>query len=422
MRRLLMTAAFTLAFVFVGAAALPTPEARAETYVYYYDSHPIPDAFGGGFCYEEGAHYHVYAPVDLDFYSYHDGYYVFTGDPWFYGYSGDLYWYYDAHPVSLYWGVDVCYIVGPHRHWYTPHHNHSSWYRTGGYYYYRGDFPRHYRASRHVRLERRYPTRYRHYAERAPRTPPPARPPAADRVRSRRDDRPRYGGQAAPAPRASQAPDRPSYGGERGARSGDAARRDGDRPAARRDGDRTPARRDGDRPSYSGRPGRDQGTPPAASDPRKPPRGMAPTPDGRAPAAAPTKPPRGGTPGAGAVRRTTPERAPSKPQPAAVGRSPRATPSPSYMRKPTMRKPTGTTPSPRSTVTTRPRTAPQPTTTYRRTQIQRSRTPAMTGGTPSAKKRYYSPPSRSGGSRPAIRGGGGRAPSKPARGGGGRRR
>lgn len=123
--------------------------AAAQHYVYYHGLHPIPEAFGGEYCDTEEVHPHEYVPVEVDYFTLQDGVYYFIGDP---GEEVEvqLYWYDYHHPVPVLWGGGLCYIVGPHRHWWRPHvavHYHS----VNGRYVYRGPWPRHYRAGRRVK-------------------------------------------------------------------------------------------------------------------------------------------------------------------------------------------------------------------------------------------------------------------------------
>src|SRR4051812_35685398 len=40
----------------------PAPEPLVENAVAYYGAHPIPDAYGGGWCLVDGAHLHPFGP------------------------------------------------------------------------------------------------------------------------------------------------------------------------------------------------------------------------------------------------------------------------------------------------------------------------------------------------------------------------
>lgn len=383
----LVTIAALAAFACV---ALPAGEAQAHEYYYYHGPHPIPEAWGGGWCDAEGPHYHEFAPVDIEFYEYIEGYYVFVGDPWFSGYDGPLYWYYGPHPVYTPWGTVVCYIDGPHLWYAPPPVTTVGWYYTDGYYYYRGAWPAHYRSHYRMHLSHYYPRRYDYYRRHAPPGQPPHRPGRSDRVsahperhggdgraprtratpppRSGRDraDSPRYGGRSGDSPRyGGRSGDTPRYGG----RSGDLPRSPGRTPRAtpapdrRRDVPRAP---DG----YSGR--KPSSRKPAAS--RRTDTGRKPT-ARPAPSYRSTKP--GAAPGRSGRLKTRPGRS---------GGTPAGTPSKRY-RTPTRRK--ATTPS------------------YRRTKYHGPARPAITGGTSTRKKKKsYSTRKPSRGSKPKLRRGG----------------
>lgn len=87
--------------------------------------HPIPKSQGGGICYIEGPHVHVYAADKLE-YREHGPDHVFVGDPVAYGFDGTRYSYNGPHPIE----IDVfddgppeteyCYLRGPHFHSFAP--------------------------------------------------------------------------------------------------------------------------------------------------------------------------------------------------------------------------------------------------------------------------------------------------------------
>jgi hypothetical protein len=103
---------FILLLALLGFAA--TAEAR---HVRFLGPHPIAAKYGGGYCYLEVPHLHIYAPDHPALYQQVGDQYVFTGDPVPFGYDGDRFQYYGHHPVP---GVDgvYCYIDGPHFHPY----------------------------------------------------------------------------------------------------------------------------------------------------------------------------------------------------------------------------------------------------------------------------------------------------------------
>jgi hypothetical protein len=114
---------------FAGVLALGRVASAKQ--VRYVGVHPIAADVGGGFCYIEVPHIHVYTPAKAEvLYREHDGGHFFVGDPVPYGYEGPKHAYYGPHPIP----VDVvleeseldgdeieyCYLDGPHYHYYTP--------------------------------------------------------------------------------------------------------------------------------------------------------------------------------------------------------------------------------------------------------------------------------------------------------------
>jgi hypothetical protein len=87
--------------------------------------HPIPKSEGGGMCYIEGPHVHIYTANKLEYRTHGDDH-VFVGDPVAYGYDGPKYAYKGPHPVQVEAvvggdpAVDYCYITGPHYHYFAP--------------------------------------------------------------------------------------------------------------------------------------------------------------------------------------------------------------------------------------------------------------------------------------------------------------
>lgn len=115
MRRILLGVAGALALAGVATAA------RAKQ-VRYVGIHPIVKAEGGGLCYIEAPHVHLY-PADAVQYREHDGDFFFVGDPVAFGYDGPRHTYKGHHPIQ----VDVvvadespdlefCYLDGAHYH------------------------------------------------------------------------------------------------------------------------------------------------------------------------------------------------------------------------------------------------------------------------------------------------------------------
>lgn len=88
-RSLFIAVALTIS-VFTGA----TVAARADRVrqVHYVGVHPIPKDQGGGLCYIEGPHIHVYAAPNAKVqFRDHRGAYFFSGDPVAYGWDGPRY-------------------------------------------------------------------------------------------------------------------------------------------------------------------------------------------------------------------------------------------------------------------------------------------------------------------------------------------
>jgi hypothetical protein len=88
---------------------------------HFLGPHPIAAKLGGGYCYIEAPHIHVYAPDHQNLYQRVNDDYVFTGDPTPFGYEGDQHKFYGNHPVVTVGGEPVfCYIDGPHYHAFAP--------------------------------------------------------------------------------------------------------------------------------------------------------------------------------------------------------------------------------------------------------------------------------------------------------------
>lgn len=140
--------------ILVAAAAMTIAlagRAEAKKQVKYVGVHPIAADAGGGFCYLEVPHVHVYTPAKAEvLYREHDGGHFFVGDPVPYGYDGPKHAYYGPHPVHVDVLVDeseldgdeieYCYLDGPHYHYYTPPPS-LKFTVKGGVYYFAGDYP-----------------------------------------------------------------------------------------------------------------------------------------------------------------------------------------------------------------------------------------------------------------------------------------
>jgi hypothetical protein len=144
----------------------------------YADGPAVP-ASGGGYCFEgphpvdssvvpgvtwdatAGRHVHGYPPFDLRLFSFQNGCYYFVGDPTDFGYVGETYSYYGAHPILAGYGGGWCFMIGPHRHFWHPWSpmfvTVGPWFYWEGpydpffwtywpfyHYYYRTHYPRYY--------------------------------------------------------------------------------------------------------------------------------------------------------------------------------------------------------------------------------------------------------------------------------------
>lgn len=180
----------------VALAMLGFPFARG---VAFAQDAPVPpnvedapvEAEGGGFCYvgahpvdtrvaagpawdaTEGAHRHTYPPLDLRLFARQDDCYYFVGDPMDFGYQGQAYEYYGAHPVHQHYGGGWCFMIGGHAHLWQPWSPYfvvtGPWFYWSGPYdaffwsywpyysfYYRAHYPRFYRGGRFHRGSNRH--------------------------------------------------------------------------------------------------------------------------------------------------------------------------------------------------------------------------------------------------------------------------
>jgi hypothetical protein len=67
-----------------------------------------------------GRHVHGYPPFDLRLFNQQNGCYYFIGDPTDFGYAGENYSYYGAHPILAAYGGGWCFMIGPHHHFWRP--------------------------------------------------------------------------------------------------------------------------------------------------------------------------------------------------------------------------------------------------------------------------------------------------------------
>lgn len=117
--------------------AAPEQEGPPPPIPPYVDGPPVA-ASGGGYCFEgphpvdsriqpgvtwdntPGRHAHPYPPFDLRLFAFQNGCYYFIGDPTDFGYVGQTYSYYGAHPVLGVYGGGWCFMIGPHHHFWRP--------------------------------------------------------------------------------------------------------------------------------------------------------------------------------------------------------------------------------------------------------------------------------------------------------------
>lgn len=144
--------------------AAPIPAAGAAGGFCYAGPHPVDTRVAAGPAWDDarGQHIHFYAPFDLRLFAYRDGCYHFIGDPSDFGYRGQTFTYYGAHPVLDGYGGGWCFAIGAHAHPWEP------WdvrFRVvGGRFFWTGPYDRHFWAYwpywAHY-YERLYPTYYR---------------------------------------------------------------------------------------------------------------------------------------------------------------------------------------------------------------------------------------------------------------------
>lgn len=143
--------------ILLGIAVLVIASAVAaadgKTQVRYVGIHPIAKSEGGGFCYIEGPHVHIY-PADKVQYRDHNGANYFVGDPVAYGYDGPKHAYKGHHPIHVdavvgddQDDVEYCYLDGPHFHYFEPPGG-TEFRVVGDAYFYVADPPRAYLDAR----------------------------------------------------------------------------------------------------------------------------------------------------------------------------------------------------------------------------------------------------------------------------------
>ncbi|HEY2729041.1 MAG TPA: hypothetical protein VGK52_03815 [Polyangia bacterium] len=148
----------------------PAVQAQGGGYC-YGGPHPAP---GGGWEGTAAPHMHDYPPFDLRLFSYHAGCYYFIGDPHDFGYTGESYSYYGAHPILDAYGGGWCFMIGAHTHWWRPWSPYFTvvgpWYYWNGAYdpffwsywpyysfFYRSYYPSYYAGGRFFRTFRAAP-------------------------------------------------------------------------------------------------------------------------------------------------------------------------------------------------------------------------------------------------------------------------
>jgi len=115
-RRILLVTALAL-----GAGVVAQADGNKHQ-VRYIGIHPIAKEAGGGFCYIEGPHVHIFAADKLQYRTYQDANF-FVGDPVAYGYDGPKKAYKGHHPIHVHAvvglpepDIEYCYLDGPHFH------------------------------------------------------------------------------------------------------------------------------------------------------------------------------------------------------------------------------------------------------------------------------------------------------------------
>ena len=140
----------SLAMVLIASTAVAADRGRQVRYV---GIHPIAKTDGGGTCYIEGPHVHVYGADKLQ-YRDHRGHNFFVGDPVAHGYDGPRYAYKGHHPIEVHTvvgdddaDVEYCYLDGPHYHAFAAP-EHPDFKLVGDAYFYVGTPPRAYLDAR----------------------------------------------------------------------------------------------------------------------------------------------------------------------------------------------------------------------------------------------------------------------------------
>jgi hypothetical protein len=116
------------------------PYASEDGQYCYVGGHPVDTRVVPGPPWDEtpGQHMRSYPPVDMRLFAFRDGCYYFTGDPRDFGYAGQTYGYYGAHPVLDAYGGGWCFMMGGHTHSWAPWSPYFT--VVGPWYYWRGAY------------------------------------------------------------------------------------------------------------------------------------------------------------------------------------------------------------------------------------------------------------------------------------------
>lgn len=148
-QRMFLVAMAGLAAV-IAATAPAVADGPKHKQVRYIGIHPIPKDRGGGLCYLEAPHVHVYAaPSATVQFRDHRGAQFFTGDPVAYGWDGPRQTYMGHHPIYVNAVLgdpephqEFCFLDGPHFHAFAPPATVSADFRIeGGAYFFIGTPP-----------------------------------------------------------------------------------------------------------------------------------------------------------------------------------------------------------------------------------------------------------------------------------------
>jgi hypothetical protein len=143
-----------LTFVLLAVPAL----ASSGKQVRYVGIHPIPRSEGGGICYIEAPHVHLF-DADRIQYRDHRGAHYFVGDPVAYGYNGKRYAYKGHHAIHVNVIVgdaepddEYCYLSGAHYHYFAPPEG-PEFKVSGDAYFYVAEPPRAYVEARPILMK-----------------------------------------------------------------------------------------------------------------------------------------------------------------------------------------------------------------------------------------------------------------------------